>query len=327
MPSGRGTFLSWVTDMVHVLLGGTGSLGQALAKVLLSTTNDKVRVLARGEHRLRRMESVFNNERLSFLVGDVRDLERLRLALRDAHRVYLMAALKHVKTCEYDVLEAVKTNVNGAANVVRACLDTGVEKAVLVSTDKAVEPTTAYGATKMCAERVFINGNSYSGKHGTIFSCVRYGNVLGSQGSVVEVWRRAKDQIAISNPDITRFWWTIEQAAEFVRKAIELSHPGDVLVPLMSSCTLGQLADMVAPHARRTQTDGYETEKPDEVLLAPYEVEKTTYVDGLPALRISYLHPSSERKWDGRQLSSADRIDAERVRRLVVGGVECRTGH
>jgi len=310
----------------HVILGGTGTLGNALVQLLLATmpVQDKVRVLARGEHRLNGMRRRLTDDRLSFLVGDIRDLERLRLALRNATHVYHLAALKHVHTCEYDVVEAVRTNVDGTVNVVRACIDCGVKRAVLISTDKAVEPTTAYGATKHLAERIFVHGNAYSAGTGPVFMCVRYGNVLASQGSVVELWRRQHADgaaLTMTDPETTRFWWSVEDAAQFVHGAMQHGNAGDIIVPLMQSCTLGQLADVIAPNARRIYVDGYEAEKPHEVLLAPHEISRATYMEALNAIRISYLHPTAERQWGGRQLSSADYIDAVGVQRILDGGV------
>ena len=306
----------------HVVLGGTGTLGNALAELLLATmpVGDKVRVLARGEHRLHRMRRRLSDDRLSFFVGDVRDVERLRLALRNATYVYHLAALKHVHTCEYDVVEAVKTNVDGTVNVVRACVDCGIQRAVLVSTDKAVEPTTAYGATKQLAERIFIHGNAYSAGTTPEFMCVRYGNVLASQGSVVELWRRQHSEgtpLTITNPETTRFWWTVEDAAQFVVGAMQYGNAGDVIISLMHSCSLEQLADCIAPNARRTYVDGYETEKLHEVLIAPHEVSKATYMEAIEAVRVAYLHPADERPWGLSQMSSADAVSVAGVARCL----------
>jgi FlaA1/EpsC-like NDP-sugar epimerase len=267
------------------------------------------------------MKRDFPNDRLSFIIADVRDEDRLRRVLRDAAYVYHMAALKHVHTCEYDVLEATKTNVEGTANVVRACIDTGVLKAVLVSTDKAVEPTTSYGAMKMVAERMFIYGNSYRGSSGNpAFHCVRYGNVLGSHGSVVEVWRQRQADgkpIGLSDPEITRFWWTPEDAAAFVIRSMDICNAGDVLVPIMPSCSLAQLATLIAPKAKQERIAGYSTEKTHEVLIAPYELAQTTVVEDMAALRIAYLHPTDETPWSGSCLSSQAAVCVSDVARCL----------
>ena len=268
--------------MVHVLLGGTGTLGQQLASLILSETEDRVRILARGEHRLNEMRRLFNDDRLSFFVGDVRDYPRLRLALTGADRVFHLAALKHVHTCEYDVLEAVKTNIEGTANVLRACLEAGVKQAVLVSTDKAVEPTTTYGATKMVAERIFLNGNSYSGRNSTVFFVVRYGNVLASQGSVLKIWKHQAENgeaLTVVNPEMTRFWWRPEDAARFVLDSMAYGRPGDIYVPIMASCSLSDLAEAVAPGAECRHISGMDHEKLHEDLLSNFELEQATVMN------------------------------------------------
>lgn len=309
--------------MLHVLIGGTGTLGRALTGLLLAKTHDRLRIMARGEHRLMDMRRQFPSDRVSYQIGDIRDLDKLRRVLTDQDevRVYHMAALKHVHVCEYSVLEAVKTNVDGTANVVRACLDAKVSKAVLVSSDKAVEPTTAYGATKMCAERLFIGANQYAPSGTPAFHCVRYGNVLGSQGSVVEVWRKQAQTgtITVADPTITRFWWTIEDAASFVWRSMETARRGDIMVPLMSACSLEQLATLIAPHAAMETIDGYATEKTHEVLLAPYEMARATSASGQNAVRISYVlqPPAGEPAWTGGNLRSSNCIDSAGVARCL----------
>ena len=297
--------------MVHVLLGGTGTLGQQLAALILRETPDKVRILARGEHRLNEMRRTFNDDRLSFLVGDVRDYPRLCLALTGADFVYHLAALKHVHTCEYDVLEAVKTNIEGTANVLRACLEARVGKAVLVSTDKAVEPTTTYGATKMVAERIFLNGNAYAGKMSTAFHVVRYGNVLASQGSVLKIWRQQAEDgapLTVVNPEMTRFWWRAADAARFVLDSMAYGRPGDIYVPIMASCSLSDLAEAVAPGAECRHISGMDHEKLHEDLLSDFELEQATVMDA-ETIRVSthLQSPPGEEKFRLR-LSSRDNI-------------------
>lgn len=302
--------------MVHVLLGGTGTLGRHLARLLLAETDGKVRVLARGEHRLNEMRREFSDDRLSFFVGDVRDYARISLALTGADRVFHLAALKHVHTCEYDVLEAVKTNIEGTANVLRACIEQRVGQAVLVSTDKAVEPTTTYGATKMVAERIFLNGNNYSGGAGTAFHVVRYGNVLASQGSVLRIWKNQAENgeaLTVVNPEMTRFWWRPEDAARFVFDSMAYGRPGDIYVPIMASCSLSDLAETVAPGAECRHISGMDYEKLHEDLLSEFELNRTTVMDP-GVLRVS-MHlplPEGEEHFNLR-LSSRDN---------VFGGVE-----
>lgn len=298
--------------MIHVLLGGTGTLGQELTSQLLASTDGRIRILARGEHRLNEMRRSFSDDRLSFFVGDVRDRLRLRRALEGADYVFHLAALKHVHTCEYDVLEAVRTNIDGSANVVEACIDAGVRQAVLVSTDKAVEPTTTYGATKMMAERIFIHGNSYSGGRHPFFHVVRYGNVLASQGSVLRTWADQASHgqpLTIVDPEMTRFWWTVQEAADFVRKSMNYARPGDIYVPLLPSCSLRDLAETVAPGVETVHIDGHPLEKVHEDLLASCEVGRATYMGG-GVIRISMLGdiPLSEPPYDKPRLNSGTSI-------------------
>ena len=296
--------------MVYVLLGGTGTLGQELTRLLLEDPAAKVRVLARGEHRLNEMRREFSDDRLSFFVGDVRDRLRLRRALEGADYVFHLAALKHVHTCEYDVLEAVRTNIDGTANVVEACIDAGVKRSVLVSTDKAVEPTTTYGATKMMAERIFIHGNSYSGGKCPEFYAVRYGNVMASQGSVLKIWKDQAEHgepLTIVDAEMTRFWWTVGEAARFVQESMTYARPGDIYVPLLPACSLRDLAEMVAPGAKTTHVDGHPMEKMHEDLISSCELDRATYIgNGVVRLSMVLSPPVDEERFHAPRLNSGD---------------------
>lgn len=296
--------------MVYVLLGGTGTLGKELTRQLLRATDGRIRILARGEHRLNEMRREFSDDRLSFFVGDVRDRLRLRRALEGADYVFHLAALKHVHTCEYDVLEAVRTNIDGTANVVEACIDAGVKRAVLVSTDKAVEPTTTYGATKMMAERIFVHGNSYSGGKYPEFYAVRYGNVMASQGSVLKTWKDQAEHgqpLTIVDPKMTRFWWTVEEAARFVQQSMTYARLGDIYVPLLPACSLGDLAEIVAPGAETASIDGHPFEKVHEDLISACELERATCMDnGIVRLSMVLNPPAEEDKFLPPRLNSGD---------------------
>ena len=303
--------------MIYALIGGTGTLGKELTHQLLSATDGRIRILARGEHRLNEMRREFSNDRLSFFVGDVRDRLRLRRALTDVDYVFHLAALKHVHTCEYDVLEAVRTNIDGTVNVVEACIDAGVKQAVLVSTDKAVEPTTTYGATKMMAERIFIHGNSYSGGKPPYFYAVRYGNVLASQGSVLNTWKQQAEgglPLSIVDPEMTRFWWTVEDAANFVRNSMNYARPGDIYVPLLPACSLRDLAETVAPGAETIHIDGHPFEKVHEDLIASCELGSATCM-GSGVIRLSMVldPPAHEAKFGSDRLCSNTSICAAAV--------------
>ena len=242
-------------DKVILVTGGTGSFGQKFTEMVLQEHNPRViRVYSRGELLQQEMRQRFNNdERLRFFIGDVRDRERLYRAMNEVDIVIHAAALKQVPTCEYNPIEAVKTNIDGAANVIDAAIDNGVEKVINVSTDKAVEPINLYGATKLVAEKLFIQGNAYAGGRKTRFSCVRYGNVVGSRGSVVPLFLEQKKsgEITITDERMTRFWITLEQGVRFVIDCVSRMRGGEIFIPKIPSMKIADLADVVAPQAER----------------------------------------------------------------------------
>jgi UDP-N-acetylglucosamine 4,6-dehydratase/UDP-glucose 4-epimerase len=226
-----------------LITGGTGSLGQALTKRLLKMEVDTIRIFSRNEHRQISMESEFHDERLRFLIGDVRDYERLSRALEEIDIVFHAAALKHVPVVEYNPFEAIKTNVVGSQNVINACLHENVEKAVCIGTDKAVSPLNTYGATKLLMEKLFVTASNYLKKerHPTEFVAVRYGNVLGSSGSVVPKFIeqiRNKMKITITDPNMTRFSITMEEALDFILKATQISKGSEIFIPKLRSYSI-----------------------------------------------------------------------------------------
>lgn len=231
-----------------LITGGTGSLGQALTKRLLSEQVDVVRIYSRNENKQVNMESDFDDDRLRFLLGDVRDLPRLERALEDVDIVFHAAALKHVPVIEYNPFEAIKTNVIGSSNVIEACLHENVEIAVGVGTDKAVSPLNTYGATKLLMEKLFVTAGNYLDKnrHKTKFLALRYGNVLGSSGSVIpkfiEQIKNGK-KISITDPSMTRFSITMEQALEFILSSVSISKGSEVFVPKIKAYKIETLKD------------------------------------------------------------------------------------
>ena len=262
-------------DKVILVTGGTGSFGQKFTEMVLQEHNPRViRVYSRGELLQQEMRQRFNNdERLRFFIGDVRDRERLYRAMNEVDIVIHAAALKQVPTCEYNPIEAVKTNIDGAANVIDAAIDNGVEKVINVSTDKAVEPINLYGATKLVAEKLFIQGNAYAGGRKTRFSCVRYGNVVGSRGSVVPLFLEQKKngEITITDERMTRFWITLEQGVRFVIDCVSRMRGGEVFIPKIPSMKIADLADVVAPQAERRIIGIRPGEKTNESLITKEE--------------------------------------------------------
>ena len=229
-----------------LITGGTGSLGQALTNRLLETDVETIRIFSREEFKQVKMQSEINDKRLRFLIGDIRDKERLWRALEDIDIVIHAAALKHVPVAEYNPFEAVKTNVYGSQNLIEACLDREVKTVLAVGTDKAVSPLNTYGATKLLMERLFIAANNYKGKHITKFLCVRYGNVLGSRGSIVpNIIDKIKNEkpIQITDTSMTRFNITMNQALDLIFRALTKNVGGEILVPKLKAYRLGDLVE------------------------------------------------------------------------------------
>lgn len=227
-----------------LITGGTGSLGTALTEKLLSLDVGTVRIYSRDENKQILMGEKFNDSRLRFLIGDVRDKERLRRAVENIDIVIHTAALKHVPVSEYNPFEVIKTNINGSQNVVDVSMDEEVDLCLAISTDKAVSPLNLYGATKLAMEKLFIAANHFKGKRKTKFSCVRYGNVLGSRGSVIPKFIeqiRSKKEITITDPTMTRFNITMDEALALILHAIKFSKGYEVFIPKLKSYLLSDL--------------------------------------------------------------------------------------
>jgi len=240
-----------VFDGKKVLItGGTGSLGKALTKRILKTNVDTIRIFSRDELKQVQMQSEFDDKRIRFLIGDVRDKERLLRAFEDIDIVIHAAALKHVPVAEYNPFEAVKTNVYGSENVLNACLDKNVELALAIGTDKAVSPFNTYGATKLLMEKLFISGNYYKGKQreNLKFLCVRYGNVLGSRGSIVPTFSKQildGKKITITDPNMTRFNITMTQAIDLIFRTIKNGDGGQIFIPKLKAYRVGDMKDVI----------------------------------------------------------------------------------
>lgn len=249
----QGDGIDWSQQTI-LLTGGTGSFGKHFCRLMLDKYQPKViRIYSRDELKQHEMRIKFKDDpRLRFFIGDVRDGERLKRAMEGVDMVVHAAALKQVPACEYNPFEAVKTNVHGAQNVIDAAIDTGVKKVIALSTDKAVNPVNLYGATKLCSDKLFVQGNAYAGEKGTRFACVRYGNVIGSRGSVIPLFQQQKETgtITITDDRMTRFWITLDGAVELVLKGFHYMEGGEIFVPKIPSMRISDLAKAIAPECK-----------------------------------------------------------------------------
>jgi len=286
---------SYFEGKTILVTGGTGSFGQKITEILLNECSPKrIRIYSRGELMQNQMSQKFNDSRISFLIGDVRDRNRLYRAMAGVDIVIHAAAMKQVPACEYNPIEAVKTNIEGTINLIDAAVDNGVDKVMLISTDKAVHPVNLYGATKMVAEKLGIQGNSYSGGKKPYFSCVRYGNVIGSRGSVIPLFieQRKSGTITITDDKMTRFWISLDQGVRFVMKSIEIMNGGEIFIPKIPSMRLIDLADAIAPDAKKTYVGIRPGEKLHEVLLTEDEARHAKEID------LGYIIEPEHRFWN-----------------------------
>lgn len=275
-----------------LVTGGTGSFGHSFLPMTLERYNPKkIIVLSRDEMKQWNMAKLYGgDERVRFFIGDVRDRERLYRALDGVDYVVHAAATKIVPTAEYNPFECVKTNVIGAMNLIDACIDKGVKKVVALSTDKASSPVNLYGATKLTSDKLFVAGNSYSGEHGTSFSVVRYGNVMGSRGSVIPFFMSIRDQgeLPITDPRMTRFMISLEEGVELVWRAFEDMEGGEIYVKKIPSMRVSEIASVVAPEATQKTVGIRPGEKLHEQMIgfedAPYTYEYSDYFKILPAI-------------------------------------------
>ncbi|MBU4509827.1 UDP-N-acetylglucosamine 4,6-dehydratase (inverting) [bacterium] len=299
------------SNKVILVTGGTGSFGKKFTQIILKEHNPKaIRIFSRGELKQQKMQEQFqqfpNSEKLRFFIGDVRDKDRLYRAMNGVDIVIHAAALKQVPTCEYNPIEAVKTNIDGAANVIDAAIDNNVEKVMALSTDKAVHPVNLYGATKLVAEKLFIQGNTYSGGRKTKFSCVRYGNVMASRGSVIPIFQeqRKNGTITITDRNMTRFWITQEQAVHFIIDCIERMKGGEIFVPKIPSMKIIDLAQAIAPQSEIKITGIRPGEKINEVLLTGEEARHAKEFDKYFVVEPEYAFWDKNNFKDGKSLSS-----------------------
>ncbi len=320
--------MSW-KDATVLLTGGTGSFGKHFAATLLADQPvKKLIIFSRDELKQHEMRLTHDDPRLRYFIGDVRDKERLHRAVQGVDIIVHAAALKQVPSCEYNPFEAVKTNIMGAANIIDVAIDAGVQKVIALSTDKAVSPINLYGATKLVAEKLFVQGNAYVGAGGTRLSCVRYGNVVGSRGSVIPVFeqQRASGKITITDERMTRFWITLEQGVRFVLKCTDLMYGGEVFVPKIPSMRLVDLAEVIAPGCQRETVGIRPGEKLHEVLVSRDESRYASEFDDMYLIQPVHPwwqvqeYPGARPMADGSKFSSDNNtlwLSRDELRRMV----------
>ena len=263
-----------------LITGGTGSLGKALiSRLLHSTKVSRIVIFSRDELKQQQLKASFDNDsRLRWFLGDIRDLQRLERAFHGVDFVIHAAALKQVDTGEYNPMEFIKTNVLGSQNVIEAAINCGVKKVVALSTDKASSPINLYGATKLTADKLFIAANNYSHSYGTSYSVVRYGNVMGSRGSVIPYFKKLVDlgkPIPITDLNMTRFWISIEEAVDFVLESLIISQGGELYVPRIPSMKIVDLARAIAPQAELVEVGIRPGEKLHEEMISSEDSRRT----------------------------------------------------
>jgi UDP-N-acetylglucosamine 4,6-dehydratase len=272
-------------DKTILITGGTGSFGKKATEIILAKYKPKrLIIFSRDELKQSEMAQQFpvaKYDCIRFFIGDVRDAERLSRAFHNVDYVIHAAALKQVPAAEYNPFEAVKTNILGAQNIINVAIDQGIKKIIALSTDKAANPINLYGATKLCSDKLFVSGNQYVGHEHTIFSVVRYGNVVGSRGSVIPFFQKCSQEgcLPITDPRMTRFWITMEQSVDFVLKSFARMVGGELFVPKLPSMNIMDLAQAIAPECRTEIVGIRPGEKLHEVMIPKDDARRTIEFD------------------------------------------------
>lgn len=311
-----------------LITGGTGSFGKKFTERILKTNVKKVIVFSRDELKQYEMKQEFNDNRLRFFIGDVRDRERLDRAFDGVDYVVHAAAMKHVDACEYNPFEAVKTNINGAQNIIEAAIDKKVEKVVALSTDKAAAPVNLYGATKLASDKLFVAGNSYAGDKKTRFAVVRYGNVVGSRGSVVPFFKKVRNtgRLPITDERMTRFWITLDQGVQFVLDSFDRMQGGEIFVPKIPSMSVMDLAKAIAPECMFDFIGVRPGEKLHEVMITEDDARHTLEFNDYYMIQPEFPWWSTEYSKKGRKLpfnfiyssdENTDWLTVDELKRLV----------
>lgn len=282
--NGLGVFMSQLDGASVLITGGTGSLGMALVEYLLKeSTARRIAIFSRDELKQQHLRAHFNDDsRLRWFLGDIRDLDRLKRAFHGVDYVIHAAALKQVDTGEYNPMEFIKTNVLGSQNVIDASIDSRVKRVVALSTDKASSPINLYGATKLTADKLFVAANNYSVAYGTTFSVVRYGNVMGSRGSVIPFFKELASQgkpLPITDLRMTRFWISIENAVRFVVDSLEMMSGGELYVPRIPSMRIIDLARAVSEDSELEEIGMRPGEKLHEEMISADDSRRTIILE------------------------------------------------
>jgi len=289
-----------------LITGGTGSFGKKFTEIVLKKCRPKKLIIfSRDEMKQYEMAKTFNPENIRYFIGDVRDADRLHRAIHGVDIIVHAAALKIVPTSEYNPFEAVNTNVIGAENIINVAIDNKVKKVIALSTDKAANPINLYGATKLCAEKMFIAANNYS-PTGTRFSVVRYGNVFGSRGSVVPIFEECKKTgiVPVTDERMTRFWITLDEGVNFVLKCIEIMEGGEIFIPKIPSMKIIDLAKAVAPGCRIKNIGIRPGEKLHETLIPADDARYTYEMKDMFMTRPEVIFSDTRRKVAGKRLSN-----------------------
>jgi UDP-N-acetylglucosamine 4,6-dehydratase len=314
--------MNW-SEQVVLVTGGTGSFGNKFVEFMLRHCHpQKLIIFSRGEVEQHDMRAAgFDHPTLRYFIGDVRDPQRLERAFSGVTVVVHAAALKQVPACEYNPFEAIQTNIMGGRNVIDAAINQGVRRILALSTDKAVNPINLYGATKLCAEKMFVQANAYAGSQDTRFSCARYGNVVGSRGSVIPVFleQRKLGKVTLTDPRMTRFWITLEQGVRFVVRCIEKMHGGEIFVPKIPSMRLTEMAETIAPGCYVDYIGIRPGEKLHEVLISEDEARNTLEVDDMYVIQPAHSWWRPENWKDARPLGDGFRYTSDSNSRWLTG--------
>jgi UDP-N-acetylglucosamine 4,6-dehydratase len=298
-------------DKVILITGGTGSFGKKCTEIILKKYNPrKLIIFSRDELKQYEMSQVFPMGKypMRYFLGDVKDKERLNRALQGVDHVIHTAALKQVPTLEYNPFEAVKTNIIGAQNIINVAIDQGIKRVIALSTDKAANPINLYGATKLCSDKLFIAGNSYTKRDGTIFSVVRYGNVVGSRGSVIPFFLKQRETgvLPITDPRMTRFWITLEQGVNFVLQCMEKMVGGELFVPKIPSMSIMDLAGAICPDCKTEIVGVRPGEKLHEVMVTRDDARRTIDVGNFYIIQPDFHFWGRRCNWVGSRAVPED---------------------